>query len=249
MYKLVIVDDEEKIAEGIATLFPWEQIGYEVAGWFNSGAQVLEYIRNKPVDVILSDIQMPDIDGIELCRRLKEMGDYKVIFFSSHQNYEYFRTAIRYQVSDYLLKPVRYNELFACMEKITAQLRKESGGSSPEGKTEELSYYDTIITTVQDFIEMHFKDATLEAAAEQVNLSASYLSKIFKEKSGNGFSEYLLMVRMKKAKEMLRDIRYKSYDIAYFVGYDNPKNFSRAFKAYCQISPNDYRKQIGKKED
>ncbi|MDL2301694.1 response regulator [Lachnospiraceae bacterium OttesenSCG-928-D06] len=246
MYKLIIVDDEEKIAEGIASLFPWEQIGYEVKAWFGSGEEVLTYVEKNPVDVILSDIQMPDIDGIELCRRLRDKGNYKVIFFSSHQNYTYFRSAIQYQVFDYLLKPIRYNELLACMEKVTAALEKESQQEGKE-KVQEQTYYGSIIAAVQDYVEVHFKDASLEAAAERVNLSASYLSRIFKEKSGSGFSEYLLTVRMTKACEMLKDIRYKSYDIAYHVGYDNPKNFSRAFKTFYNISPSDYRKQIEKK--
>ncbi|HRM61591.1 MAG TPA: helix-turn-helix transcriptional regulator, partial [Gemmiger qucibialis] len=68
------------------------------------------------------------------------------------------------------------------------------------------------------------------------------LSRVFKEKSGTSFSELLLKTRMEKACEMLADIHYKSYDIAYYVGYDNPKNFSRAFKAYYGQSPSEYRK-------
>ena len=78
--------------------------------------------------------------------------------------------------------------------------------------------------------------------ADAMGISPSYLSRVFKEKSGTSFSELLLKTRMEKACEMLADIHYKSYDIAYYVGYDNPKNFSRAFKAYYGQSPSEYRK-------
>lgn len=115
MYRLIIVDDEEKIAEGIAGLFPWGEIGFEVAGSFQSAREALGYIEANPVDVVMSDIEMPDMDGIEFCRRLKEKGNIRIVFFSSHQNYEYFRSALLYQVSDYLLKPLRYPKRSICI--------------------------------------------------------------------------------------------------------------------------------------
>ena len=240
MYKLVIVDDEEKIVEGIAQLFPWEQIGFEVVAWFQKGKEVLQYVKSHPVDLVMSDIEMPDINGLELSKELKRVSNVKIVLFSSYQNYEYFRSAIQYQVCDYLLKPIRYNELLECMEKVKKELHNSKADKLPLDLKDH-SYYGKVIQKVQTYIEDHVKDATLDGAAEVVNLSPTYLSKIFKEKSGIGFSEYLLKVRMEKACEMLQDIQYKSYDIAYYVGYDNPKNFSRAFKSYYHITPNEYR--------
>lgn len=82
----------------------------------------------------------------------------------------------------------------------------------------------------------------------RVNLSASYLSRILKEKCDFGFAEYLLQIRMEKAAAMLQDLQYKTYDIAYYVGYDNPKSFSHAFKNYYGVTPMDYRKRKYRKE-
>lgn len=245
MFRLVIVDDEEKIVDGIADLFPWSQIGFLVVGKFQSAKEAIEFIEKNQVDVVLSDIEMPSMNGFEFCNKLNEMGNIKIILFSSHQNYEYFRMAIKNKVFDYLLKPIKYDELLACFEKIKEQLYEEKGVEKLKSK----SYYEKIIDEIKNYIEENYKEATLELAAERVNLSSTYLSKIFKEKSGVGFMEYLLKVRMENACKMLENIHFKTYDIAYYIGYDNPKNFSRAFKAYYNISPTEYRNKKTSKEE
>lgn len=221
MYKLIIIDDEEKIASGMAQLFPWQNIGFEVVQVFTSARKALQYIAENPVDVVLTDIEMPDMNGLELSHRLMEYPNIQKIFFSSYSNYEYFRAALQNGVADYLMKPVAYSAV---------------------QETAPKAYYDQIVYDVQQYLKDNYRTATLEEAAAKVSLSPAYLSRVFKEKSGTSFSELLLKTRMEKACEMLADIHYKSYDIAYYVGYDNPKNFSRAFKAYYGQSPSEYRK-------
>jgi YesN/AraC family two-component response regulator len=239
MYKVVIVDDEQQIVEGITNLFPWEQRGFEVAAFFQSPVEAYQYLKVNKADVLLCDIEMPEVNGIELIEKLNESG-IKVVFISGFNNYEYFRGAIRNKVEDYLLKPIKYHELSECLQKIKDQLDRENTRveeEKPQG------YYDQIIDGVKAYIEESYQNASLEKAAEKTGLSAGYLSRIFKEYSGKGFLEYLTDVRMKKACEFLDDYHNKSYDVAYHVGYENPKNFSRAFKAYYGKTPSEYRKQ------
>lgn len=242
VYRLVIVDDEEKIVEGIANLFPWEQIGFDVV-YFSKGMAAHEYICANQVDVLMSDVEMPDINGIELCRLVQDKH-IKVVFISSYQNYEYLRSAIQYRVEDYLLKPIKSGDILNCFGKIKEKLDRENQISIEEAPT----YYEQIVGQVKGYIEENYKEASLDEAAVLVNLSPSYLSKIFKENCGFGFSDYLIRVRMEKACELLNDISYKSYDIAYYIGYDNPKNFSRAFKAYYGKTPKEYRNSRNRKE-
>ena len=111
MYKLIIIDDEEKIASGMAQLFPWQNIGFEVVQVFTSARKALQYIAENPVDVVLTDIEMPDMNGLELSHRLMEYPNIQKIFFSSYSNYEYFRAALQNGVADYLMKPVAYSAL------------------------------------------------------------------------------------------------------------------------------------------
>lgn len=240
MYKIIIVDDEEKIAEGIAHLFPWEQMGFSVEAYFRSARKALEYLESHQVDVLVSDIEMPDISGLELCERLSG-GSVRIVFISSYQNYEYFRSAIHYKVEDYLLKPIKFQELRECFRKIKEELDEENN-AMPDAP---VAYYDQIVREVKNYIEQNYREASQNEAAALVGMSSGYLSKIFKEKSGQGFMEYLTEVRMKKACELLDNIQFKSYDVAYYVGYDNPKNFSRAFKAYLGMTPKEYRSRKG----
>jgi two-component system, response regulator YesN len=237
MYKLIIIDDEQKILDGMVNLFPWEKIGFKVVGSFLRAAPAFNYLSDYPVDVVLTDIEIPDLSGLDLSRMLSERKNIKVVIFSSYQNFNYLREAIQNSVKDYLLKPVKYEELVTCFEKIRIELDAERQTTDEMPKT----YYDRILDDVKRYLREQYQNATLEKAAGKVNLSPAYLSRIFKEKNGLGFSDTLTEIRMQKAKEMLDDIKYKQYEIAYYLGYDNPKNFSRAFSTYFHISPSEYR--------
>ncbi|WP_099469407.1 response regulator transcription factor [Konateibacter massiliensis] len=250
MYKVIVIDDEEKIREGIVNLFPWESIGFEIAGSFSNGREALDWLKQKKTDVVLTDIEMPGMDGITLSSHLSETGT-KVVYFSSYHTFEYAKSAIRNRVVDYLVKPIKYDELTECFERIKQMLDEENTLADTDKEDETLvppSYYATIIQHTAEYLKASYREATLEDAARQVHLSSSYLSRLFKEKVGMNFSDYLMKVRMEKAKELLGDISYKQYEIAYRVGYDNPKNFSRAFKTYFGVSPKEYRNHSGVEE-
>ena len=249
MYSLIIVDDEVKIREGIANLFPWEQNGFEIKGLFSNGKQALDYLQKNPTDVVMTDIQMPVMNGLELSTFIaNEFPDTIHVFLTGYQDFQYMHTAILNRAADYLLKPIKYEELLTCIENIRKKLDKKNNIRTEPSV--DSSYYGQIIARVQEYLKTNYRTATLEEAAVTVNLSPNYLSKIFKEKSGMGFSDYLNRIRMEKAAELLKDISYKHYEIADLIGYDNPKNFSRAFKQYYHVTPREVRDQnLGSKEN
>lgn len=236
MYSVAVVDDEKNISEGIAALFPWKEIGFEAIP-FSDPRIALSYMQSHHVDVLLSDIEMPGISGLELCQAAQDLNVI-VVFISSHQNYDYFRSAIQYRVEDYLLKPLKSGDILECFGRIREKL--DAVNQVQEEKPQ--SYYDDIRRKVGAYLEEHYRDARLEDAAVAVNLSPAYLSSLLKDRFGLGFSEWLLKIRMEKAADMLRDAGTRTYDIAYYIGYDNPKSFSRAFRNYYGCTPSEYRK-------
>lgn len=103
MYKLIIVDDEQSIRNGMANGIPWNDWGFEVIGQASDGLEALELVENERPDVVLSDIRMPRMDGVELMQRLhKDYPDVKVIILSGYSDFEYLNTAIKNSVPEYL---------------------------------------------------------------------------------------------------------------------------------------------------
>ncbi len=246
-YQLVIIDDEEHVCNGISNIFPWSNVGFAVAMIFTDSEEALRYIDSHTVHAVMTDIRMPKLSGIDIAKKLAMTHpQIKVIFMSGYSDFEYMKSAILHSVCDYLLKPIKYDELLTCYQRVREHLNREN---SIEESEQSQSYYLQIISTALKYIDTHIRNASLEELGIKIKMSPSYLSRIIKEKSGKNFSVYLLEARMKKAMQLLRSIEYKHYEIAFMVGYDNPKNFSRAFKQYYGISPKEFREQEGGGED
>ena len=245
MHKLLIVDDEYEIRNGLCKFFPWNAIGFEVVGQVENGKQALEFVKENKVDVILCDIIMPIMSGIELANLLSEhMPRIKVIFFSAHKDFEYAQKALEYGVKSYILKSANYNELVRVFSKIKGEL----GIESPDRKTvmeNNLGYNEKIISIIKDYVEKNYRDVTLEDLTKQVHMNPDYISKFFKKYTGKNFSDYLTEVRMIKAAELLEDVRYRTYEVSDMVGYSNSFNFTRAFKNYYNMSPRHYKNRKG----
>lgn len=126
MYKLMIVDDEQSIREGIANGIPWNDWGFEVIAQAEDGAEALELISENRPDVILSDIRMPKVDGVELMQMVnKKYPDIKMIILSGYNDFEYLNTAIKNNVVEYLLKPTDIDEFEETFKRIKQKIDDE----------------------------------------------------------------------------------------------------------------------------
>lgn len=251
MYKLLVVDDENESRNLLCSYFPWLDLGFEIVDQLENGKLALEYILNNPVDVILCDIKMPFLDGIGLAKEIFNRNlKVKIIFLSAYKDFEYARNALVYGVSDYIVKPSKYNEIFEVFSSLKKTLDKEYSANHSNSfdininSLKDLSNYDSkIISFVKDYVNEHYKGAKLEDIAEEIHMSPNYLSQFFKQKTGECFSNYLIKVKMNRAAELLDDIKYKTYEISEMVGYSNTKNFTRTFKNFYGKSPKEYRNQ------
>ncbi len=249
MYRVFIVDDESEIRKGLVNFFPWNMLGFEVAGQAENGKQALDALVKAAgtVDVLLTDIKMPFMDGIELIRRLQAIGIHmKVVLLSAYSDFQHARDGLKLGVVDYALKPTEYNSLIETFQRIAGMLDKEREEAPPqEADPAPSTYKNKLVRTVQQYLRLNHATATLESAADYINLSASYLSTIFKEETGMAFSDYLIAQKMEYAAKLMQDITYRTYEISEMLGYSNPKNFTRAFKKHFGQSPREYRNQLG----
>lgn len=136
MLKVIVADDEEKICQLILKLVDWESLGMEVVGTAANGLEALEKIRQLVPDVVITDIRMPGCDGMEMIRQAKQVnGSTEFVIISGYRHFEYAQTAIKYGVSDYLLKPIKKEELTSTLQKIRERYLE---------KTEQLTFEERV---------------------------------------------------------------------------------------------------------
>lgn len=232
LLRLMLVDDEPAILAGLRDLFPWQDWGFEVEGCFANGREALAQVPVLRPHVVLTDIRMPDLDGIALARQLHERWPRIVVaFLSAYADFEYGRQGIRYGVKDFLTKPIRLGQLESTMRRLSALCP-----ASDE---------NALVNEVRDYLERHLADASIDDAAAQIGLPAGELSTQYHRITGIPFIGALYEARMAKAASLVSSIDARMGDVAFQLGYDNAKNFSRAFRNYYGISPSEYRNRKG----
>lgn len=238
MYNILIADDEYEIRTGLANYFPWEDLGFEVIGQCENGKQVLDFLSHNLVHVLLCDIRMPVLNGLEVAKILhSQHSPIRLVFLSGYKDFEYVREALICGACNYILKPTKYRELTSVFQDIKRDLDKEYDPLISAAEQDS----DVTIYRIKSIIKGNYSSVTLESVADSICLSPTYVSKLFKQKTGSNFYDYVTACRMRKAAEMLHEGIYKTYEISEQVGYTNPKNFSRAFKKYYGVSPLEYK--------
>ena len=123
MYKVLIVDDEKYVISLIERLVDWEKLGMEVIGSAGDGVQGIRMVEELRPDILIADVKMPGFDGISLIKKVREIDrDVKFIMISGHKRFEYAKSVMKYNVEDYLLKPIDRQELEEILEKIRGEL-------------------------------------------------------------------------------------------------------------------------------
>ena len=253
MYRILIVDDEYEIRNGLCKYFPWNAAGFEVAGQVENGQEALDFLKSFPVDLVLCDIMMPVMSGIELAELIrKEFPDIKVCFLTAHKDFEFAQKAVSLNVLQYILKSASSTELLNIFHDIKKQLDNFSASQHPsdnsiicETDPEEevpLTRDMQLLQEIRSYVRDHYATPDLNSVAEKIYMSPNYVSRLFKELTNQNFSDYLLDVKMENAEKLLNNPHNRIYEISEALGYKYVKNFSRAFHDYFGISPRDYRK-------
>lgn len=245
---IYIADDEVWITIGLKKLIEKSNLPFQVIGEANNGFTALEEIKRLNPDVVLTDIRMPGLTGLEL---LEHMGDdasltSEVIIISGYADFEYARTAMRKGACDYLLKPISQEDLDTALKKILKK-RMPSETEKEEIPYDEIPLSQSFLNNILEEMKQDYtKDISLTKLAEKYGISSGHLSTQIKQELGISFSEYITAKRMQKAKELLQNEIFSVEEVADAVGYHDYFYFTKAFKKTLGISPSKYRKELRK---
>jgi two-component system response regulator YesN len=245
MLKVLVVEDEELIRRGIVLAVDWAALDCAVVAEAANGLEGLAAAEQYQPSLIITDLKMPQMDGIEMLRRLREEGnDASVIILTAYDTFDYVQSALRLGAVDYLLKPFHDGELEQAVERVRArrlptQGTEEAGQSLTAVKKGDKSKY---VSLALDYIAQHYNDPAMGVAAlaEHLGISEGHLSHIFKKETDYTPVNYLTRYRVHKAMELLHDCRLKIYEVGEQVGYRDVTYFSATFKKLVGLSPSEY---------
>ena len=169
MLKVMLVDDEPYILQGLQVLIDWASGGFEIAATCSNGKDALKYLKENQVDLIISDIRMPEMTGLELLETVKKekISDAEFVLLTGYDDFAYTQRAIRNGCLDYILKPVEEEELIAVLRKVS-NLNRESIILRKDREKMEDAYLSRVIRHI---IRGKYADEEIEYANKHLQLS------------------------------------------------------------------------------
>ena len=247
MYRVVLVDDERLIVRGLSSVVPWAELGCEVAGTAYDGQGGLELIRSLKPDIVLTDIRMPNMDGLTMLAALRsEFPRIQTSVLTAYRDFDYARQALTLGVCRYLLKPSNLEELKEAVRTMVARL--DVVLPEPKGEPEEETVRaagNHLVRAALAYMKEHCSEQhlSLGEVADHVYVSQWHLSKLLNRETGQSFFDLLGSLRIGRAKELLADPSMRILDVAEATGFSDVAHFSRSFKRIAGCTPGEYRNQ------
>jgi len=244
MIEFIVVDDEPYVTKMFSSIIDWTNYDFKIVNAFNSSSQALEWLKNNRVDVVFTDISMPVMSGIELAKAYHKICPNSIIvFFTAYRSFDYAVKAIKYNVFDYIVKPIDAHSLIDTITKIKTTI----GNSNPEYIEEhpknEFVLSNDIIIKAKQYMKDHLSDGiSMSDVADHVGLNTSYFSTFFKNKTNETPVMFLKRIRMEKAKELVKNEGVKLSSIPYMIGFNSYSYFTKIFQETFGKSPIECRK-------
>lgn len=237
---VLLVDDEIMIREGFKRLFDWEAHDCKVVGEAADGMEALAKIDMLQPDIVIMDINIPIMSGlkvIQLCRIKHPKTAFVIV--SGYDDFSYCQQALRLQITDYILKPVNYEEFGSCIDNLKISLYENRVVNEP------MQQEERTINGLTRYMQEHLsEEITLSVLAEEFHLNAQYISQLFKNEIDVGFFAYLTNIRLEKAKKLLLSTALPIADVAEQSGYGDYRVFTKVFKKAEGITPSQYRRDF-----
>lgn len=233
--EVLIVDDERHMTEYLKHLIDWSKYGFSQVVTMNKATEVKNYLIQHSPTLLLVDIRMPEISGLQLAQMIYEKKiATQVVIISGFSEFDYAQKAIRFNVIEYLVKPVLKKDLLGVLQKLNV--------SDVSQEMEETTTEDPMVHLIKRYINQHLDEPiTLEMIGNHVHLSPKYLSHFFKKKTGVNVLTYLTNKRMEFAANLLKTSDLKVHEIGEMIGYKKTQYFIALFKKSYGLTPQQYR--------
>ncbi len=243
MYNVVICEDEDIIRKGLMYSFDFSSLNLVVVSDFDNPLSCLEYLKTHKVDIIITDIKMPLISGLEMINQIPNRKNYEFIILSGYSDFEYAKKAITFGVTEYLVKPLDHNLLKVSLTKAISNLddKKLINNAKFQAKNiskvyQEINSEDEFLHEIINFIKNNYMNKIkLDDVADKLNYSVSSIKNKLKQNDIT-FNTTLNSYRIYKAINLISLNKYPIYQIAEMVGFNDYKYFCSKFKSYTGYS-------------
>ena len=253
MYRVVVIEDEEAIRKGIIMSIDFSALNCILIGEASNGVEGIKLIQEKKPDIVITDVTMPLMSGIEMIEQTLEFN-YTSIIISGYDEFSYAKKAIKLGVCDYLMKPIDKEELNNVIQSIVSGfdlsskisgLLKEKNQIEHIQLLETLNKEDHLVDKIMEYINLHYSEKIfLSDIADVLNYSESLLSKRFRRVTQMTFNEYLNRFRIQKSIEYMKKGTYGLTEISDICGFSDYKYFSTVFKKYTGYTPSQFTNMI-----
>jgi len=251
MYKVLIIEDENMIRRFLLQRTNWAELNCEVVGEAVNGKEGLEKIIELNPDIVITDIRMPLLSGLEMLSKAQKVCTFKSIILSAYNDFTYAQTALRLGACEYLLKPITAEQLADAIKKVCKYLhtsnitvkqhntRDSFDAVKLEKRKENFSPY---VKKMYAYVKSNFKEKiNIHDLSERYGVSATYLNRIFKYEVGFPFNDFLNRYRIHISISMLKSGSGYIYEIAEKTGFTDYKYFTEVFRKYIGCTPSDFK--------
>lgn len=238
--RVLLVDDEIMIREGFKKLFDWEAHECVIVGEAADGMEAITKIDEEQPDIVIMDINIPIINGLKVIQLSRvKYPSMAFVIVSGYDDFSYCREALRLQITDYILKPVNYEEFGPCIDRLKISFYNNEVKEKPVVKKER------VITGITKYMQEHLsEDVSLHILSEEFHLNSQYISQLFKNEIGVNFLTYLTNIRMEHAKKLLLSTSLSIAEVSEQSGYGDYRVFTKVFKKSEGITPSQYRRDF-----
>ncbi len=271
MMKVLIIDDEEMIREGLRTVIDWESLECHIIGEAGDGDEGIELVEALKPDIVITDIRMPGLSGLEMISKIKELKhDCKTIIITGFRDFDYAQEAVRLGAFRLLVKPTKSEDIIAVLSEAVSEIKQkwdtekqfrhmqkrvkeyyglhsqEPGVEDPSSGAGESSRTTAFLVSraLSYMKNNYFKDLDLKTISDSLFVSTWHLSKVLKKETGSTFVDILNDIRIEEAKKLLSDPKFKVYEIAEAVGFSDVPYFTKLFKKITGCTPLEFKNRL-----